>query len=245
MSALALIRWEAPGPYRVAFSTRVGGVSEEPFDSLNLGVMTGDAPERVIENRRRLCAEVGVDAERAQMAWQQHGTVVRHADADEEGLATLADRPQCDGLWTEESDVGLMLVAADCLPIALARTDGARPGLAVLHAGWKGLLGGIAQSAVAALGPRDLAAVIGPGIGPCCYEVQEDVAGSYRAAFPPQIVRSGRLDMWSAAEHALRDAGCRTVERVDLCTSCHPELFFSHRRDGPRTGRQGVLAAVA
>lgn len=245
MSALALIRWEAPGPYRVAFSTRVGGVSEEPFDSLNLGVMTGDAPERVIENRRRLCTEVGVDAQRAHMAWQQHGAIVRRAEAKADGLVALADRPQCDGLWTEEADVGLMLVAADCLPIALARTDGGRPGLAVLHAGWKGLLGGIVQSGVAALGSGGLAAVIGPGIGPCCYEVREDVAGPYRAAFPPEIVRGGRLDMWSAAEIALRDAGCRTVERVNLCTSCHPELFFSHRRDGARTGRQGVLAAVA
>jgi polyphenol oxidase len=245
VNALALIRWEAPGPYRVAFSTRVGGVSEEPFDSLNLGVMTGDAPERVIENRRRLCWEVGVDAQRAQMAWQQHGAIVRRAEPEAEGLVSLVDRPPCDGLWTEQTDVGLMLVAADCLPIALARTDGARPGLAVLHAGWKGLLGGIVQSGVAALGPARLAAVIGPGIGPCCYEVRDDVAEPYRAAFPSGIVRNGRLDMWSAAEHVLREAGCRSVERVDLCTSCHPELFFSHRRDGPRTGRQGVIAAIA
>jgi polyphenol oxidase len=245
VTAPALIRWDAPGPYRVAFSTRVGGVSEEPFDSLNLGVMTGDAPDRVIENRRRLCAEVGVDAQQAQMAWQQHGAIVRRAEAEAEGLVALADRPQCDGLWTEDSGLGLMLVAADCLPIALARTDGAAPGLAVLHAGWKGLLGGIVQAGAAVLGPGRLAAVIGPGIGPCCYEVREDVAEPYRAAFPPEIVRSGRLDMWSAAEHALRDAGCESVERVDLCTACHPELFFSHRRDGPRTGRQGVLAAVA
>jgi polyphenol oxidase len=242
MSALALIRWDAPGPYRVAFSTRVGGVSEAPFDSLNLAVMTGDAPERVIENRRLLCADVGVDARRAQMAWQQHGASVRQAET--QGLVELADRPRCDGLWTEESDVGLMLVAADCLPITLARTDGARPGIAVLHVGWKGLLGGIVQAGATALGPGRLVAAIGPGIGPCCYEVRADVAEPYRAAFPPQIVRNGRLDMWSAAEHALRDAGCRSVERVDLCTSCHPELFFSHRRDGPRTGRQGVLAAV-
>jgi polyphenol oxidase len=243
MSALALIRWEAPGPYRVAFSTRVGGVSEEPFESLNLGVMTGDAPERVIENRSRLCGEVGVDAQRGQMAWQRHGAIVRKAEA--EGLTSLVERPRCDGLWTEEPGVGMMLVAADCLPIALARTDGSRPGLAVLHAGWKGLLGGIVQSGAAALGAARLAAVIGPGIGPCCYEVREDVAGPYRAAFPRGIVRNRRLDMWSAAEHALLEAGCRSVERVDLCTSCHPELFFSHRRDGPRTGRQGVIAAIA
>jgi YfiH family protein len=241
MSNVPLIRWEAPGPYRVAFSTRVGGVSEEPFASLNLGVMTGDEPAKVLENRRRLCAEIEVDAERGQMAWQQHGAVVRRAEP--ESLATLVDRPPCDGLWSEEPGVGMMLVAADCLPIALARVDGNRPGLAVLHAGWKGLLGGIVAKGAAALGGR-LAAVVGPGIGPCCYEVREDVAAPYRAAFGREIVRDGRLDMWSAAERALRAAGCERVERTDLCTACNPELFFSHRRDGGRTGRQGVLGAV-
>jgi YfiH family protein len=240
--SLPLLRWEAPGPYEVAFSTRVGGVSEAPYDSLNLGVMTGDEPARVLENRRRLCAEIGVDAERGQMAWQQHGAVVRRAEP--EGLATLADRPPCDGLWSDEADVGMMLVAADCLPIALGRLNGAPPALAVLHVGWKGLLGGIVAAGAAALGGR-FAAVIGPGIGPCCYEVRADVAEPYKAAFGAGVVRDGRLDMWRAAERALRDAGCSSVERTDLCTSCHPELFFSHRRDGPRTGRQGVIAAVA
>jgi polyphenol oxidase len=241
MSNVPLIRWDAPGPYRVAFSTRVGGVSEEPYASLNLGIMTGDEPAKVLENRRRLCAEVEVDAEHGQMAWQQHGTMVRRAEP--ESLAALIDRPPCDGLWSEEPGVGMMLVAADCLPITLARIDGSRPGLAVLHAGWKGLLGGIVAEGAAALGGR-LAAVVGPGIGPCCYEVREDVAAPYRAAFGRQIARDGRLDLWGAAEQALRAAGCERVERTDLCTSCHPELFFSHRRDGARTGRQGVLGAV-
>jgi YfiH family protein len=236
-----LIRWDAPGPYRVVFSTRVGGVSEEPYASLNLGVMTGDEPANVLENRRRLCGEVEVDPGRGQMAWQQHGAVVRRAEP--EGLTTLVDRPPCDGLWSDEPGVGMMLVAADCLPIALARIDGDRPGLAVLHAGWKGLLEGIVAGGAAALGGR-LAAVVGPGIGPCCYEVGEDVAEPYRAAFGREIVRDGRLDMWSAADKALRAAGCVRVERTDLCTSCHPELFFSHRRDGARTGRQGVIGAV-
>jgi YfiH family protein len=241
VTSLPLIRWDTPGPYRVAFSTRVGGVSHEPYASLNLGVMTGDEPTKVLENRRRLCAEVEVDAEHGQMAWQQHGTVVRRAEP--ESLAALIDRPPCDGLWSEEPGVGMMLVAADCLPIALARIDGDRPGLALLHAGWKGLLAGIVAEGAAALGSR-VAAVIGPGIGPCCYEVQEDVAGPYRAAFGREVVLDGRLDMWSAAEKALRAAGCDSVERTDLCTSCNADLFFSHRRDGARTGRQGVLGAV-
>jgi copper oxidase (laccase) domain-containing protein len=137
----------------------------------------------------------------------------------------------------------MLKFAADCLPIALARANGS-PGLALLHAGWQGLLEGIVAVGVAALGPGRVAAVIGPGIGPCCYEVQEDVAAPYRAAFGPRIVKEGRLDLWSAAERTLRAAGCVSVERVDLCTSCHPDLFFSHRRDGARTGRQGLLGVV-
>jgi polyphenol oxidase len=241
MSDVPLIHWEVPGPYRVAFSTRLGGVSEDSYATLNLGVMTGDEPVRVLENRRRLCAELELDADRGQMAWQQHGSVVREASS--QGLAALVDRPPCDGLWSEEPGLGMMLVAADCLPIALARIDGARPGLAVLHVGWKGLLGGIVAEGAAALGGRT-AAVIGPGIGPCCYDVREDVAEPYRAAFGGRIIRNGRLDLWSAAEQALRAAGCEGVERIDLCTACHADLFFSHRRDGARTGRQGVIGAV-
>jgi polyphenol oxidase len=236
VSALPLIRWDVAGPYRVAFSTRVGGVSEAPFDTLNLGRLTDDDPERVEENRRRLCAEVDADFARLTMNRQVHSTAVHKARAGSRGVPG-------DGLWTREPGIPMLKFAADCLPIALARAN-ARPGLAVLHAGWQGLLEGIVAAGVAALGRGRMAAVIGPGIGPCCYEVREDVAAPYRAAFGPGIVKEGRLDLWSAAERALRDAGCENAERVDLCTSCHSDLFFSHRRDGARTGRQGLLGVV-
>lgn len=236
MSALPVIRWDVSGPYRVAFSTRLGGVSEAPFDTLNLGRLTDDDPERVEENRRRLCAEVDADFARLTMNRQVHSTAVHQANAGSRGVPG-------DGLWTDEPGIPMLKFAADCLPIALARANGS-PGLALLHAGWQGLLEGIVAVGVAALGPGRLAAVIGPGIGPCCYEVREDVAAPYRAEFGPGIVKEGRLDLWSAAEHTLRVAGCESVERVDLCTSCHPDLFFSHRRDGAKTGRQGLLGVV-
>lgn len=236
MSNVVLIRWDAPGPYRVAFSTRVGGVSAPPFDTLNLGRLTEDDPERVEENRRRLCAGVEAEFDRLTLNRQVHSATVHRARAGSRGVPG-------DGLWTDEPEVPMLKIAADCLPIALARANG-RPALALLHAGWQGLLEGIVAAGVTALGQGRLRAVIGPGIGPCCYEVREDVAAPYRAAFGREIVRDGRLDMWSAAEQALRAAGCAHVERIDLCTSCHPELFFSHRRDGARTGRQGVLGAV-
>ncbi|HEV2713303.1 MAG TPA: polyphenol oxidase family protein, partial [Gaiellaceae bacterium] len=116
--------------------------------------------------------------------------------------------------------------------------------LAVLHVGWRGLLDGIVENGVRSVGDGRLAAAIGPGIGPCCYEVRTDVADSFEEAFGNEVVTDGRLDLWRATELALSRAGVDEVERTDLCTFCHPELFFSHRRDRGMTGRQGVIAAV-
>ncbi|HEX7255153.1 MAG TPA: polyphenol oxidase family protein [Gaiellaceae bacterium] len=239
-----MIRWEAPGPYVVAFSTRVGGVSEGPYESLNLGILTADDPSRAVENRRRLAERVGIDPERTRMAWQQHGAVVRKASP--EGILTPGTRHEaCDGWWSDEPGQGMMLLSADCLPVAIARADGSAPALAVLHVGWRGLLGGILENGVAALGDGPLAAAIGPGIGPCCYEVGPEVVEPFVARFGPEIADGRTLDLWRATETALREAGVSDVERTDLCTFCHPELFFSHRRDRGTTGRQGVIAAVA
>jgi copper oxidase (laccase) domain-containing protein len=138
----------------------------------------------------------------------------------------------------------MLALTADCVPIALVRANGEAPAAAVLHAGRIGLLAGAAGSAVTALGGTAIAAAVGPAIGPCCYEVGEDVAAPYRARFGRSIVRNGRLDLWSAAEQSLRDAGVEQVERFDLCTACNPDRFFSYRRDGKPRGAQGVLAAV-
>jgi hypothetical protein len=240
--SLDLIGWDAPGPYRAAFSTRRGGVSEGPFESLNLGVRTDDEPARVIENRIRLCAEVDVDPDGATMAWQRHGAVVRRAEPlGIVGPGTVYDH--CDGLWTDDPGQGLVLLTADCLPIVLVRED-ERPAVAILHAGWRGLLAGIAASGVHALGGR-VTAAIGPGIGPCCYEVGDEVATPFAETFGSDVVSDGHLDLWTSAERALRAAGAARVERFDLCTACNPDLFFSHRRDKGRTGRQGVIARVA
>jgi YfiH family protein len=232
-----LLRWDVPGPYEVAFSTRIGGVSEGPFESLNLALLTGDRREHVEENRRRLCTEVGADPDALSLNRQKHTTLVHRAHAGRRGEPG-------DGLWTDERALPLLALGADCLPIALARVNGAKPVLSVVHAGWRGLLEGIAAKGVEALGGGLVAAAVGPAIGPCCYEVGEEVAEPFRRAFGFGLVRDGHLDLWTAAERALRAAGVARVERFDLCTACNPDLFFSERRTGRPRGTQGVIGII-
>jgi hypothetical protein len=229
-----LIRWDAPGPYEVAFTTRVGGVSSGPYESLNLALLSDDAAANVEENRRRACVEVGGDPARLAMNRQEHTVLVHRAEPGARGEPG-------DGLWTDEPGLPMLKLTADCVPIAIARAGGERPALALLHAGWRGLAEGIVDAAVAALGRGRLAAAVGPAIGPCCYEVGPEVSERFDA----DLTRGRILDLWSAAERALRAAGVAAVERVDLCTRCNPDLFFSHRRQGPVRGAQGVIGLVA
>ena len=228
-------RWDAPG-CEVVFSTRRGGVSEGPFESLNLGRKTGDDVSHVDENRRRLCAEVDADEERLTVGFQTHSTVVNRAEAGSRGIPG-------DGLWTDEPGLPMLALGADCVLLALARTNGDRPALAVVHAGWRGLIDGVVEVTGRSLGSR-LKAVVGPAIGPCCYEVGEEVASRFRDRYGRSIVSDGKLDLWSAAEQAAREAGATEVERLDLCTQCRPDLFFSERRTGRPRGTQGVLGLV-
>jgi purine-nucleoside/S-methyl-5'-thioadenosine phosphorylase / adenosine deaminase len=228
-----VILWESPGPYVVAFTTRVGGVSEGPFASLNLGGRRDD-PARVAENRRLVCEELGLDPSRLSVNRQRHSPAVHRAEAGR------IDEPG-DGLWTDEPDLPMLALSADCLPIAVAATGERRPALAVLHAGWRGLAAGVVEAGVRALGGGPAAAVVGPAVGPCCYAVGPEVS----ARFDADLTRDGILDLWTAAERTLRRAGVEQVDRVDRCTRCEPELFFSHRRSGPVRGVQGVIGALA
>ena len=233
--SIPLLWWDAPGPYEVAFSTRRGGVSVGPYESLNLGRLTDDAPENAEENRRRLCNAAGADYDRLAMNRQVHAATVNRAQAGERGR-------EGDGLWADEPGLPMLKLTADCLPVALVRLNGT-PGLALLHAGRLGLLEGILEAGVSALGGGRFAGAVGPGIGPCCYEVGDDIANTYRARFGASAVRGRNLDLWSVAEGILRKTGATSVERVDVCTACNDE-FFSHRRDAGVTGRQGVIGYV-
>jgi polyphenol oxidase len=231
-----VIRWQPPGPYEVVFSTREGGVSEGVYASLNLGRLTGDDVDRVDENRRRLCAEAGADVELLALNRQVHSALVHRAEPGRKGEPG-------DGLWTEERGVPVLAMAADCLPLALVR-DGGPPAVAVVHAGWRGLLAGIVARGVEALG-GGVRAAIGPAIGPCCYEVGPEVAEPFAARFGAGVVHGRMLDLRAAAELALRDAGVEEIHRIDRCTCCEADAFFSHRRMGEPRGVQGVVAVVA
>ena len=213
---------------RAAFSTRLGGVSQPPFDSLNLGLLTEDEEDAVLENRARLASALGLRPGEIVFARQVHGTdLVEHP----------SDVAEADGHVVRGPGIAPMVFVADCLPVALA---GPR-GLAMVHAGWRGLAGGILAAGAEAVGAT--AAAIGPGIGPCCYEVGEEVLEAFSGL--GEGVADGRmLDLPEVARRLLAEAGVEDVEGAGLCTSCEPDLFYSHRRDAGRTGRQAGVAWI-
>jgi hypothetical protein len=244
--SVPLLRWTgAPAGVIVAFTSRRGGVSDGPFRSLNLGALTADAAANVAENRRRAVEAAGGDGAMATMAWQVHGSDVREVDdrpAPGRFLEPGAEAfPKSDGLATGLAGRPLVLLTADCLPVAIARRDGGR--LAVLHAGWRGLSAGIVEQGVEAVG-GPAAAVVGPGAGPCCYEVGEDVAAVLRGRFGNDVVREGRADLWLAARRALEQGGVAEIEVAGECSICGEDRYFSHRRDRGTTGRQGIVGML-
>ncbi len=250
------VRWleaRLPGA-TAAFSTRVGGVSEPPFDGLNLGVFTDDDVGAVVENRRRLAAALGFPPDRVVIARQVHGAelAVHAGPAPEPSPFAQPGSPiaEVDGHVTAEDNRALLVFVADCVPVALSGPDG----VAMLHCGWRGLAAGIVERGVAAVGATD--AAIGPSIGPCCYEVGEDVLNEFTdpklasAGLKPErdagnrpvgIVSGRMLDLPEVARRLLLNADVERIETAGLCTSCEPDLFFSHRRDQGRTGRQAGL----
>lgn len=242
------MRWleaELPGA-RAAFMARLGGVSEAPYDSLNLGILTDDEHGAVVKNRRRLAAALGLEPDRIAFSLQVHGAqLIDHSDPNQlrgsSGTRYVNKEPRNGGVPEGDGHVvttpGLapLVFVADCLPVALAGPGG----LAVLHCGWRGLAAGIVAAGAAAV--EASAAAVGPGIGPCCYEVGEEVLDAF-AGLGEGIAEGRMLDLTEVARRLLREAGVEQVEFAGLCTSCERGLFFSHRRDGGRTGRQAGVA---
>jgi YfiH family protein len=221
---------------RAAFSTRLGGVSEPPYETLNIAILTGDERASVRENRARLARAVGRDPDGVVMGRQVHGAELRQHDGPQEPrvYAEVVRSPdEVDAHVTGNPELTPLVMVADCLPIALVGPGGA----AMAHCGWRGLAGGILSEVARVVGAE--AAAIGPGIGPCCYEVGEEVLAEFEDL---DGAADGRmLDLTAVARTRLECAGVGGIESADLCTSCNPGLFYSHRRDGARTGRQAGL----
>jgi polyphenol oxidase len=248
------VRWlqmEMPGA-TAAFSTRIGGVSEPPFDGLNLGLFSEDQHDAVVENRRRLAGALGFPPERVAIAHQVHGSelaIHRRPQAPSPFAEPGAPISKADGHVTADTDLALLVFVADCVPVALCGPGG----VAMLHCGWRGLASsgraslrtaegdttaGLLAGAAAAIGATD--AVIGPSIGPCCYEVGQEVLDAFAGL--GDVVASGRmLDLREVTRRLLLEGGVERIEVAGLCTSCESDLFFSHRRDAGRTGRQAGL----
>lgn len=252
------LRWleaEMPGAV-AAFTTRPGGVSEAPFDALNLGIRTDDPRDAVITNRKRLADALGFAPDRIAVAHQVHGSeLVSHPDpaslrcsfasyqpAKEQRGPRDGEVPEADGHVIAADGAAALVFVADCVPVALSGPGG----VAMLHCGWRGLAAGIIAKGVSAIAATD--AAIGPSIGPCCYEVGPEVRAALQA---PTGLKSahmtvdrpvgGVIDLKQVAHVQLEVAGVERIELSGLCTSCEPELFFSHRRDRGRTGRQAGL----
>lgn len=231
---------DLPGA-RAVFSTRRGGHSSGAYASLNLGFATADDPAAQARNRATLEELVG--APPAAYLHQVHSADVGVLD----DLGQVAERATMDGRATRLAGVAPAALSADCLPVAISG-GGA---VAMIHAGWRGLARGVLAAGVHAVreladrggaleSPASLAAAIGPGAGPCCYEVGAEVHAAF--ADHRDVRRGDPIDLKAIARAQLRSAGVAEVHDLGLCTICAPELFFSHRRDRGVTGRQAGLA---
>jgi polyphenol oxidase len=243
------VRWleaSLPGA-TAAFSARLGGVSDPPFDGLNLGALTDDHAEAVTENRRLLAAALGFELEAVAFSRQVHGAeLLTHSEPplrcsfaprNSVGAQRKPDggsTPVADGHVLRAAGVAGLVFVADCVPVAVVGPGGA----AILHCGWRGMAAGIIAKGVASTDAT--AAAVGPCIGPCCYEVGPEVL-TFFDRLGDGIADGRMLDLPEVARRLLLEAGVERVELSGLCTSCEPGLFFSHRRDRGRTGRQAGL----
>ena len=224
----------------VAFSTRFGGVSDGAYESLNLGLNTADVPANVLANRARLCSDLGLADERIAAARQVHGAGLRCWELDEHPppFGSGAERSwieEADGHLTHAGGLGLLVLVADCFPVALS--GGGQ--VAMLHCGWRGVAAGILERAAQEFDAPPVA-FVGPGIGRCCFEVGDEVRARFGDV--PEAASGRMLDLRAVIAARLGAVGVRAFEHLDLCTSCRSDLFFSHRRDGGVTGRQAAVA---
>lgn len=213
-------------------STIKGGNSRPPFSSLNVAYQTNDNPDHVRSNRQRLFECVGIVESHLCEANQVHGDSIAAVSSDGEYADT-------DGFVSREAGLVLSIRTADCVPVFLV--DAHQRAIGLVHAGWRGTAQSIAMKAVEKMilhfgsQPQNLHCFVGPSIGPCCYEVGSEVADAAGETY----IRQSRLDMWRWNRDQLRSSGIpeKQIEISRLCTACHSEWFFSHRKSGGNTGR--------
>lgn len=240
----------------IAFSTRTGGCSGDAFVAANLGLHVQDDPQRVILNREKFLANFQLELGQAVCCLQVHGNNIMRVDKEQQGRGAYiydTSLPDCDGLVTSLPGTALLTFYADCVPVFLF--DPHRRVIALLHSGWKGTMHRIAEKAIVIMqnefGSRvgDLWAAIGPGIGGCCFEIASSLAGEVEKSFAgyKNILqnRSDRFywDLAATILQMLQQTGIepKNIDTCSLCTACHPELFYSYRRDRGITGRMGAL----
>jgi len=235
-------------------SSRRGGVSTKPFDSLNVALSVGDDPVSVKTNRELLCKTIGVEADAMTVAQLVQGTHIEVVTSSSRGLIATEKAQRfvdTDGLVTNVAEVPLFIFIADCA--ALSFFDPKRNVIGLGHAGWRGAVGGIARKMVEAMNrafdcnPADVLVGISPSIGPCCYQVREDVIAAFQGAYPEQASTffvqqpdgSIHLDMWKALTFQLQSSGIQEahIELASICTACHTDVFYSNRAEGGKTGR--------
>jgi YfiH family protein len=242
----------------VAFTERAGGRSLPPYTGLDLAAHVGDDDGAVDENRSALMDALGLDADRGRLttAEQVHGVAVREVSGATAGMGAYAavggppPVPATDALFTTVADTPLMLLFADCVPVVLVALGPVR-GVAVVHAGWKGALGRLPGKAAAALAAAcststsDLLAYVGPHIGPCHYQVDEDRLSHFAKAFDTIAAAQGRLDLGAVVSESLREVGVPEGNLVEsaICTAESTDRFFSFRAEGV-TGRHAALAVI-
>jgi len=232
--------------------TRHGGVSPAPWNTLNLGGTVGDAHENVIENRARLFNVINRPVESIFDVWQVHGSRVMTTSRPR---MKSEEHPKADGILTNAPNVTLLMRFADCVPIFLY--DPIKGVVGLVHAGWQGTVAKIVVSAVQVMideydsKPEDILAGIGPSIGPDHYEVGEDVITRVKESFSECADRfldrrNGLtyFDLWGANYHLLEIAGVKKIEAAAICTACHPQDWYSHRRENGKTGRFGAIIAL-
>ena len=218
----------APKEAGVYFFTRLGGASEPPYDSLNVSKKVGDDPKAVDENLAVISCALGLRP----AAWVRQIAGDGVVRVCEPGLAGEAD-----ALVTAETDLCLSVAVADCVPVALV---GERE-VGMVHSGWRGTLSGVSRKAAHSLGGDRVQAYIGPSIRRCCYEVSAELASKFAAEFGDGVVSGRHLSLQDSIRVDLERAGVG-VNDLGLCSGCLPDLFYSHRKQGPLTGRN--LASV-